>query len=274
MFRNNTRLFLELSVIFVAAQLLGIAVGMSMIAEGTRVVIVSENPEDVSNTLALFVMILAFTAVLLILLSLKMGTKLVRLFELIAVFGATFIAFDALFSEVAFMFAFLLVLSRIVLKEDLLLKNIVSVFTVAGVAGLFGASFGLLPVFIFVVLLAIYDALAVFWTKHMIKMAQGIVKENLAMTFSLPSKNHTFQLGTGDIVVPVVFSIAAMQNSFNLGTQMPTLALVPLAIGLSALAALIWTLNYCAKHRVALPALPPQVFAMLVALLILRIAGI
>ena len=45
----------------------------------------------------------------------------------------------------------------------------------AGVASIFGVSLDILPVIILLILLAVYDAISVYKTKHMITLAEGVI---------------------------------------------------------------------------------------------------
>ena len=57
----------------------------------------------------------------------------------------------------------------------------------AGAAGLFGISFGLLPAIVFLVGLAIYDAISVYRTEHMLSLADGALESKLPVVFVVPT---------------------------------------------------------------------------------------
>ncbi|MDY6775194.1 MAG: presenilin family intramembrane aspartyl protease PSH [Halobacteria archaeon] len=54
--------------------------------------------------------------------------------------------------------------------------------------GLFGISFGVLPSLVLLVLLAVYDAIAVYRTKHMLALAEGVSEMRLPILFIVPTK--------------------------------------------------------------------------------------
>ena len=59
------------------------------------------------------------------------------------------------------------------------MKNTAAILVTAGVGTIFGVSMGILPLLMFLILLAVYDFLSVFVTKHMGEMAEFIVKKDL-----------------------------------------------------------------------------------------------
>lgn len=56
----------------------------------------------------------------------------------------------------------------------------------AGAAGLFGISFGLLPAVVLLVVLALYDALSVYGTEHMLDLAEGVMDLRLPVVLVIP----------------------------------------------------------------------------------------
>jgi len=63
----------------------------------------------------------------------------------------------------------------------------------AGVAAIFGASLEVLPVIILLILLAVYDAISVYKTKHMITLAEGVMDMKTPILFVIPKrKDYSF----------------------------------------------------------------------------------
>ncbi|QKG91793.1 hypothetical protein HPS36_02625 [Halorubrum salinarum] len=56
----------------------------------------------------------------------------------------------------------------------------------AGAAGLFGISFGLLPALILLAVLAVYDAVSVYGTEHMLSLAEGVMDLNIPVVLVIP----------------------------------------------------------------------------------------
>jgi presenilin-like A22 family membrane protease len=57
----------------------------------------------------------------------------------------------------------------------------------AGAAGIFGISFGILPAIILLTVLAVYDAVSVYGTEHMIDLAEGVMDLNVPIMFVVPT---------------------------------------------------------------------------------------
>jgi presenilin-like A22 family membrane protease len=56
----------------------------------------------------------------------------------------------------------------------------------AGAAGLFGISFGLLPAIVLLLALAVYDAVSVYGTRHMLDLAEGVMDLNVPVVLVIP----------------------------------------------------------------------------------------
>ncbi len=99
----------------------------------------------------------------------------------------------------------------------------------AGIAAIFGFSLGILPVLVLLVVLAIYDAISVYKTKHMISLASGVMKmklpvllvipkrldysffeqEGLEQTIDKKKKRDAMFIGLGDIIIPGILPVSA-----------------------------------------------------------------
>jgi len=253
-------LFLQLAGLFIITQLLGLYVASNLIAEETEVTLFTEDPDDPMNAIGLVVYIFIVTLVVLAAITFfkkRVFGAFLRLFEIGAIFGTSMIVLQPVLGETTFMFSVLIIASRLALKNNIWLKNATSVLAVAGVGSVLGVGLGVLPVVAFIAMLSIYDIIAVFGTKHMVKMAEAITSQNLAFTFTMPTEKHAFQLGTGDMVIPLVFATAALKYSAS-KLAFPMFYLPSILLLVASLAGLILTLEYCDKKRVALPALPLQ----------------
>ena len=104
-------------------------------------------------------------------------------------------------------------------------------FVAAGsLIALLGISFGILPTFILLGALAIYDAIAVYWTKHMLSLADVVTEMKLPILMVMPdepgydyTKKGSFQqqrnipaeereamfMGLGDVVFPGILVVSA-----------------------------------------------------------------
>ena len=100
----------------------------------------------------------------------------------------------------------------------------------AGIIAILGISLGILPIFILMIALAIYDAIAVYKTKHMIELADSVIEKRLPVVLVVPKvKNYSLKnqksikksingdakreamfMGLGDIVFPGTLVVSAM----------------------------------------------------------------
>lgn len=99
----------------------------------------------------------------------------------------------------------------------------------AGIAAIFGMSFGILPVFVLLIVLAVYDFISVYKTKHMISLASGVMKMKLPVVLVIPKKlSYSFYkkegimqevdksekrdavfIGLGDLIIPGILAVSA-----------------------------------------------------------------
>ena len=152
-----------------------------------------EDPSDPTNSLLYVVAILVATAVMLG--AIKLGVD--RLLQVLIVFAAVMLAFYV-FSVVApplVTYAGLNVLAvlaaaaiglGLLLYPEWYVIDTAGIVMGAGAAGLFGISFGLLPALLLLVVLAVYDAVSVYGTEHMLTLASGAMDLRLPVVFVVP----------------------------------------------------------------------------------------
>lgn len=218
--------------ISLVTQLLGLYCGLQYfnLIQSGEVETIIEQPEAPQSSLLILFPILAGTAVILIIIRVK--KSLLRVIETVSIFFSSWMAFDLL---IPFSIGFLspgLLLSALlvawkILRPSILNKNLAVIFSVAGAGAVIGASLGLLPILVLVVLVSIYDFISVFITKHMVYMLKAITETQSAFTISVPekfkkpvkfklldktvkSKFHIFQLGAGDMVFPLMFAVSIL----------------------------------------------------------------
>lgn len=267
---------------FVAAalltQLIGLYVGMQYIGFMNAGIMppVVENPAKPSSAVIIFFYIMLMTVfILLVIKFLRRRVFFIRGLELFAVFFSSWLAFDAII-PFGILAAIALVLWR-ALRPNPVNKALATVFAVVGAGAVIGASLEVVPALIFVVLLSFYDFISVFVTKHMVYMAKAIVESDSAFTLSFPHKfkktvtveyggkplktrKHTFQLGGGDILLPLLFSVSVLRQ-FSLMSALSSI--------FGSLVALTCLLYYISRRPGrALPALPVVSAGMLAGFIV------
>jgi presenilin-like A22 family membrane protease len=273
------KLILQLIALFLIAQAIGLFVAFNLIGaissgEMEQPGFVSQDPNDIGNAIFLIAYILLGTGIFLLSLKFVKRAIIFRLLEIFITFITAWLVFElALGEPLGIILAIALVVSRIKWQKNLWLRNASSIISVAVVGALVGVTLGTIPVLIFIIALAIYDYIAVFKTKHMVTLAKGISGKNLAFTIAMPTPEHTFELGTGDFVVPLAFATSAMREAILLGNT--NFFVMPLLILFGSILGLVLTLEYLSKRiGIALPALPLQTAIMLILFFAGKLAGL
>jgi presenilin-like A22 family membrane protease len=237
---------------FIFVQFLALVAGSALIAQGVSVV---ENSADVANSLFLFAYIVAAAVAVLVVLRFYKGKKLFFLLEVFLVFFSFQTLASIVLDEWNSLFvAMLAVGARLKLPQS---KNFLILCVAATVGAILGSSLDLLPAAILAFLLAGYDVVAVFFTKHMVTLAKQLDKREAAFSVDVKIKKEFMQLGTGDLVIPAMLAVSALKVSYAAAIC----AVVGAATGMIVL---FWLLQ---KRRGYLPALPPIVGYAFVGLL-------
>ncbi|MBT8507520.1 hypothetical protein AZH53_03670 [Methanomicrobiaceae archaeon CYW5] len=259
-------------LLLLVVQICALAVTPLMIGAGYEAF---EDPDSAANPIFFIVLLLIFTAVLLWLI--RKGKK--NVITAIIGFSIVFI-FLYIYSAV---FLFLLgptiagylatgvatVLSTAVLYlyPEWYVIDVMGVIVSAGAASIFGISLGILPVILLLVLLAVYDAISVYRTKHMIDLAEGVIATKSPILVVVPKsvgysyrkegiaihkeKNErgAFIMGMGDLIMPsilVVSSYAFLEAPSVFWTlSLPTIGAIA-----GSLAGLVVLMHYVNKGNV------------------------
>jgi presenilin-like A22 family membrane protease len=255
----------KLTLVFLVVQIIGLFCAVQLANYGFAKGVIVDDVNDLQNSLYLFGMIILTTGIVIISLKLKKTRKLLLLFEILAIFSATWIVFSCIFPTndlLAIALAIALVGAKQIKKEDTTIRTIASVLATAGAGAFIGITLGLTPAIVFMTILATYDIFAVYFTKHMISIGQEAKKNNFAFMVALHSKKHDFELGNGDLVMPLIISSSIITNGpFTNNNLIAALCLIASFIGL------VISIYWVAKKKNAMPALPPQSALMLLIII-------
>jgi len=185
------------------------------------------------STLLYIVLILGFTLVLLLAIRYGKGwviqaTILVALAStLYYVFSAVLGAYTSWYAPISLGASLMLTLVLCVHSEWYVV-DIYGVLIGAGAAAIFGVSLSVLPVVLLLIALAIYDAIAVYHTRHMLTLAEGVLPMHLPVMLVVPAKRgfslrrmesvgakganggrEAYFLGLGDAVMPAMLVVSA-----------------------------------------------------------------
>lgn len=226
-----------------------------------------ENSASADNSFYLFGTIVAFAVILLIILKLYKGKLLFLFLELAMEFTAVQI-FTSLFTTgiTPALVAIAAVILRLLLPQ---FRQSILLATIAIVGGLLGSSLDIVPAAILAILLAGYDVVAVFYTKHMVALAKELTHRQAAFTIKVIQEKDKLELGTGDIVIPAMLIVAANRvgsQMFQINGSAVSIAaifgMVGAVIGIAAL------LFYLEKKKGYWPALPPITLGTIAGILL------
>ena len=153
----------------------------------------TENPADPANSFVYIVGILVATAVMLA--AFRFGVDgLIRGLVVLAAGYITFFVFSVLVPPVVAVWGFnvpagvlsLVVVVGLYVHPEWYVIDAAGVVMGMGAAGLFGISFGVLPALLLLAVLAVYDAISVYGTEHMLTLASGVMDLRLPVVLVFP----------------------------------------------------------------------------------------
>jgi len=159
-----------------------------------------------------------------------------------------------------------------ILNQDLCL-----ILGIAGIGSILGLSLDPLMVALLLVFFSIYDFIAVYKTKHMIRMAKEMIESRAILAFLIPPNISGFReslekiepggrfliLGGGDVVFPLLFAASLVSQGILDSLIIATFSLIGLFAGFY-----FFTTQ---KVRQPIPALPPIALFSIIGYLITKI---
>lgn len=220
--------FVAMGVFLLLVQIISVMLAQPMIDAGFQF---TEDPDSIWNTIYYIGLILGFTGVILY--AFKKNIKWVIhgfiLFSVGAtlyyVFLATFAIFMNETASIILTLALSLALTVLLyLFPEWYVIDIIGILIGAGVTAIIGISFGVMPTLILLIMLAVYDAISVYQTKHMLALAKGVMDMKVPILFVIPNhlnfsfrdykyekdaKREAFFMGLGDAVMPTILVVSA-----------------------------------------------------------------
>lgn len=213
---------LVMLLFLVAVQLLALAITPAITASGNRVF---EDPESTANPFIYLALILGFTALLLLAMRMRQSW-LIGGFILISIAASIYYVLVVFLPpHLALPPAIAMLLLLLIYPEWYIIDGF-GVLICAGIASIFGVSMTVLPALMLLVVLAVYDAVSVYKTHHMISLAEGAIAIKAPLLFVVPrSRGYSFRrdqaviskeggrgayfLGLGDAIIPTILVISA-----------------------------------------------------------------
>lgn len=195
-----------------------------------------QNPNDPLIPVIYIALVIGFTFAVLYIIK-KHRENLVRIIFLGAVaYTIFFVLLIMLASIVAGVIATIasigataIITYYLVKKPEWYVIDASGVLMAIGVTAIFGISLNILPVMILLIVLAAYDAISVYRTKHMIALADGVTQMRLPILLVIPKRRgysyirqkslkqqldegverEAMFMGLGDLIIPGVLVISA-----------------------------------------------------------------
>lgn len=174
----------------IAVQLLALAVTPAISAGENRVF---QDPASASNPVVYMLLILAFTALLLLAMKLKKGW-IVSGFIQLSIAASIYYLLAAFMSPPLALLPTAGVLLLLHYYPEWYVIDAFGIVVCAGISSLFGISMTVLPTILLLLILAVYDAISVYKTRHMVSLAEGVIKMKAPLLFVVPkSRSYSFR---------------------------------------------------------------------------------
>jgi len=223
---------LVMLLFIMVVQLLALAVTPSILASDNRVF---ADPTSTSNPVVYMLFILAFTALLLLAIK-KKKSWIVSGFIQLSIVMSIYYLMAAFMSPWLALVPTAAVLLLLRYYPEWYVIDAFGIAVCAGISSLFGVSMTILPTLLLLIILAVYDAVSVYKTRHMVSLAEGVIKIKAPLLFVVPrSRSYSFRkdsapvsspaggdqaektdgkrgaffLGLGDAIIPTILVVSA-----------------------------------------------------------------
>jgi len=259
MTRSSMIQALTMLFFIIAVQILALIVTPAISESDSRVF---QDPTSTYNPFVYMILILAFTALLLLAIKRNHGWIISGFIQLSIALSIYYLV-AAFLPPILALLPTVAVLMLIRYYPEWYVIDAFGIVVSAGISSLFGVSMTTLPTLMLLVILAVYDAISVYKTRHMVSLAEGVIKMKAPLLFVVPkSRNYSFMkdqsllakdgpghqgegqsgeakakrgayfLGLGDAIIPTILVISA-------STSLP--ASGPFSVNLPAMGAMLGT---------------------------------
>jgi presenilin-like A22 family membrane protease len=250
--------------LFVVIHLLSMLITQPFESTG---LVVFEDPNDISNILVFFGIMIAVTITILLIAKFwkKQFIQIIILGSI--AYTAVFVFYPLLSFVVSYNVALILAIVVAAIMIVALIKypewyiiDLTGIVVGVGAIGLFGISLSILLVILLLIILATYDAISVYKTKHMIDLADAVMDLKLPVMMVVPKirsysliketkglkekieekqEREAFFLGLGDIVMPGILVVSVFQNVPDNGFLAALGVMIGTLIGFAVLMAVV-----------------------------------
>ena len=245
--------------LFVLIDSLALLVTPSLVAGAGSGSVAFGNPNDPWNLAFFFLVLIVFTVVILLVSKFwkKQAVKIIFLGAIALLDVYVFYSLLTTVLSVGFSLGLSVAASAIILV--MLVKNpewyvidISGILSAFGAIALVGISLSISIVLVFLIAMAVYDAIAVYKTKHMIDLASTSIEQKLPVLFIIPKKRgysfakevkslkeklktgekrDAFFVGLGDVVIPGILVVSAFHNLSSNGFLMAISVMLGTLVG-------------------------------------------
>ncbi len=152
----------------------------------------------------------------------RIGAVSFRFLLLLVVFSGSQTIFGSILASPWDLFTALLMVFIFMSVKNVLIHDLGMVLGIAGISSILGITISPLVAVVLLVILSFYDIIAVYWTKHMVYLARGMMESGAIFGFVIPFEwrdmfYHSHEakhkvgekfmiLGSGDIGLPLVLA--------------------------------------------------------------------
>ncbi|MDV0442868.1 presenilin family intramembrane aspartyl protease PSH [Methanorbis rubei] len=217
-----------------------------------------EDPDSIANPFVFLFIMLVFTALLLLLIKWKAQSVISAIIGICLALVMYYVVSSLLLIYTPTLPALpiaavvaLIVILLLWYRPEWYVINVAGILISAGCAAIFGISLSIIPVIILLILLLVYDAISVHRTKHMLTLADGVLRQKMPIMFIIPkSRGYSYRtsgfsihdkkeergaymIGMGDMIMPSILVVSAQVYAGGAGV------LSVAGVALPALGALI-----------------------------------
>jgi len=195
------------------------------------------DPSSPANPFIYVLLVIVLTAVILLLIRYRRQRIIQLIFyfsifiTMLYVFMPILLLFDSegLFALAASLALALGLMYLLIRSGEWYIIDVIGIIIGVGVTAILGMSLSVLPVIILLIIMAIYDAISVYKTKHMVALAEGVAPLHLPVLFVVPNESgftmksvekhgvvrkegegrEAFFMGVGDAVIPGLLVVSA-----------------------------------------------------------------
>ncbi len=246
--KHNLKITILLTVLFVLSQAVGLLVTSKYLNPNQEIPFGIQRPQiqPKETFFQIALAIILTTAVALLVVRFK-GVRIWKLWFFASIFFTLTISFAAFVKDI-FAIMLAIIFSTIkVFKENMIINNLTELFIYGALAALFVPILDIFWVSMLLLVISLYDAIAVWKTKHMVSLAKFQTHSRLFAGLHIKySKKREAILGGGDIAFPLLFS----------GVVLKVAGVLPAAIVVATTTMALLLLFVLGRKNTYYPAMP------------------